>query len=720
MDGAGNVYLGDLGSFRLRKVDTSGTISTLAGNGTEGFSGDGGPAKNAALEFPAGVGGILADKAGNVFFAASTRIRKVAPDGVISTIAGTGRFAYGGDGGLATAAAFEIVGGMVFDAQNNLLAIDYQNSRVREILSGQVPVIGLSQKGLTFFAASGSAPVAQTFTIVNAALGTINYGVSASTSSGGNWLAVSPAQGTVAAGAPGAVETVTVDISKLTTGTYYGQITITAAGVPNSPQSVTVVLNVGAAGTVPLNLSLTPGGLIFTTSIGKPAPAAQSLTLSTLSSQTFNYTIATSFSGSVTWFALATRTGTVTAGKPVTIAIQPITAGLAAGVYTATLTVTSDRAPTRQVSLHLIVSAGSSSAAPEGGSGTRAAGCAPTRLVPILTSLAAGFNVTASWPIPLDVLVADDCGNPVTSGSVVASFSTGDAPLALRSLQNGSWGATWQSRIVSTQAQITIEASEGTPPIKGTTQISGGLGANQDPPPDVATGGVLNAASYTLNSPIAPGSLVSIFGTHLATQLAQATALPLPIDLNGTEVIAAGRNLPLVFVSENQINAMIPYDLPVNATHPLVVTRGGSISLPEPVSIFAEHGGVFTRDNSGTGAGIVVGVFSDGSQALVDATHPVKAGDVLVIYATGLGDVDPRVIAGAPAPVSPLSTTIDSVTATIGGVPASVIFAGLTPGFTGLYQVNAVVPAGVTPGSSVALVLTQGANPSPPVNLVVR
>jgi uncharacterized protein (TIGR03437 family) len=85
-----------------------------------------------------------------------------------------------------------------------------------------------------------------------------------------------------------------------------------------------------------------------------------------------------------------------------------------------------------------------------------------------------------------------------------------------------------------------------------------------------------------------------------------------------------------------------------------------------------------------------------------------------------LGDVDPRQIAGQQAPFTPLSQTLDSVKVTIGGLDAPVFFAGLTPGFTGLYQVNAYVPAGVAHGEDVPLVITQAGRSSPPVSLSIK
>jgi len=129
---------------------------------------------------------------------------------------------------------------------------------------------------------------------------------------------------------------------------------------------------------------------------------------------------------------------------------------------------------------------------------------------------------------------------------------------------------------------------------------------------------------------------------------------------------------------------------------------------------------VFTKDLSGKGAAIVVKVAADGTQAIVSPSTPATAYDAIIIYCDGLGDVNPQAVAGSAAPVSPLSQTLDAVTVTIGGVVAPVFFAGLTPGFTGLYQVNAYVPTGVTPGDNVPLAITQAGRSGPAVTIAVR
>ena len=137
-------------------------------------------------------------------------------------------------------------------------------------------------------------------------------------------------------------------------------------------------------------------------------------------------------------------------------------------------------------------------------------------------------------------------------------------------------------------------------------------------PPSVAAGGVLNTASYSLQTPVAPGTLVSIFGVNLTApgQVYQASGYPLPTQLGGTTVTIGGELVPLDVVTADQINAILPFDLPVNTALPLVVTYNNEISAPQPVSIIASEPGIFTTAQNGLGLGIVVIVHPDGTQVV--------------------------------------------------------------------------------------------------------
>jgi uncharacterized protein (TIGR03437 family) len=135
IDTAGNIYIADTGDHLIRRVDTSGIITTIAGtNGSPGFSGDGGPAKSAKLHSPSGV---AVDAAGNVYIAdtSNNRIRKVDTSGNIATFAGsTNTFNSGvGDGGLATACNLYLPKGVAVDASGNVYIADFGNNRVRKV-----------------------------------------------------------------------------------------------------------------------------------------------------------------------------------------------------------------------------------------------------------------------------------------------------------------------------------------------------------------------------------------------------------------------------------------------------------------------------------------------------------------------------------------------------------------------------------------------------------
>jgi len=139
------------------------------------------------------------------------------------------------------------------------------------------------------------------------------------------------------------------------------------------------------------------------------------------------------------------------------------------------------------------------------------------------------------------------------------------------------------------------------------------------------------------------------------------------------------------------------------------------LAVPETITLAAVAPGIFTTNQQGTGQGAIL----DARGRVVDATSPAAAGEVVQVFCTGLGLTNPRVTTGQPATGS-LSTTALPVTATVGGRPATVQFAGLAPGFVGLYQVNVQVPTGVAPGSAAPLVLLENAVPSNSVTLAVR
>ncbi len=228
--------------------------------------------------------------------------------------------------------------------------------------------------------------------------------------------------------------------------------------------------------------------------------------------------------------------------------------------------------------------------------------------------------------------------------------------------------------------------------------------------PAVSAGGIINGASFATNQGVAIGSTVSIFGTDLAAGITQNDTVPLSMSL-ADDVTVTVNNIPagLYFVSPGQINAQIPWNtLPegvLSGTAQLIVTRNGVPSAPQTVNIVPAAPGIFYLPDNG---GWAIAFNTDGAVAApvnsipgINA-HPAKAGDVLAILATGMGQVDSP-IANAAASGDKIRNTLIVPMVLVNGVSASVQFHGLSPQFPGLNQINFEVPSG--PSGTVPLQL---------------
>ena len=760
LDAAGNLYIASY--YRASKVTPSGGVSVIAGSNTDGFWGDGGPATAAGLD---GVIAVAVDSQGNIYIADwdNDRIRRVegtapfaaapvsllftsalnvaasqqsvtlsVPDGQsrafnISTTAAWLAVTPSG-GSISSPISVTVTANPAGLSKGTYYArVNITNPATNETVfipvtltvSGTAQQLRLSQTGLAFGSLASTAPPAQSFRVLNAGTGTMTWNASVSTLAGGNgWLSLTPASGTTSAPQTAPAVTVSANPAGLAPGAYYALVTVTAPGVDNSPQSVAVVLNVLAADQPPGPVAA-PAGLIFTATPGGANPATQSIQLANLTAKAQTFTSSLSFPDVQKWFTLSTSSGSLTPGQILGITVQPVSAGVAAGVYRGTITWTfQPDGSTQKVSLLLVVGtpAASSGKAVEQ---HPAAGACPTQLLPVFRAPGSPFKTTAGWPMTIEVQVVDDCGQALTTGQVTATFSTGDPPVALLHLGQGVWTGTWAARQAAAQGvTITAKAASTAPQLAGTAQITGGVTANANQPA-IAPGGVVNAASFRAGAPAAVGSFVSIFGTKLSGELKLADALPLPAQMAGTTALVAGIPLPLHFTSDGQVNAIIPYGVADNTVQQLIIQRGTTVSVPEPLVIATSEPAVFTATGMGSGQGHVYVATVDGP-ILADASRPAKSGEALVIYATGLGPVQPAVAAGQAAPVEPLSQVTNQVTVTIAGAEAKFLFAGLAPYFAGLYQVNVLVPEGLKADTAAQLVIKVGGqSSSPPVTIAV-
>jgi uncharacterized protein (TIGR03437 family) len=581
----------------------------------------------------------------------------------------------------------------------------------------------IPQSGLTFYAvASGGAPPPQFLSILNTGRGQMPFTTRVSTVSGGNWLSAFPGSGTSDA-ASTVVPTVRIDVdpSSLQTGIYYGTVQVLAPTAVNNPQFVSVILNVLPPGSN-IGPIVQPTGLIFTAAEGSD-PNSQTVLVQNTSSTplTFHSGITTVNGGS--WLGSLPGDGTVTQAQPVRIVIQPETDGLAAGVYRGSVALSFSDGSVRVIAVVVVVIPGSnrsqtiSSAHPA--AARDANGCLPKALVPVFTLLSSGFNATAGFPGQVAVQVVDDCGTAMTTGDVITSFSNGDPPIRLTSLKDGNWVGTWTPQRVVSPITVTADSSIADRNLKGEVKLTGSLQAAGATP---IFGGaqVVNGASF--QPTLSPGSFVTLFGSQLALNTQQAPTVPLPTALGGSTIYVAGNQIPIYYASTGQVNAILPYGLAVNTTQQVLVSSGSSLSVPQGITVAAAAPGVFAEAAApGTvPQGIIQGIDANRNATLADPSNPVTVGQTIVIYCTGLGEVTPSITAGTQTPASPLSTTVNPVTVTIGGINAPVTFAGLTPLQTGLYQVNAVVPDGVAPGNQVQVVMTAAGQSSSPVTIAVH
>jgi sugar lactone lactonase YvrE len=304
IDSAGDVYVSDNGNNVVRRI-SSGKITTVAGNGQSGFSGDNGPATSASLANPQG---LTLDESGALYIADfdNNRIRRVSRNGVISTFAGTGAAVGSGNGRSPQLAGLSGPIDVAIDNSGNIYIATRTGARIRRVQPAPSSIV-VSQVGITFHAAVDGASVPlHKLRILNGGAGTISWTAKARTLLGGSWLKISPTEGTSSSTSTSSPVTVSVNPKGLAARTYYGQIRIVSPGVANSPRFVTVVLNVlSAAATA--GPSVDPAGLLFTGTLGGTNPSPQALTVSKLHGKALQFT--TSLSPAAPWLSVQPTKG---------------------------------------------------------------------------------------------------------------------------------------------------------------------------------------------------------------------------------------------------------------------------------------------------------------------------------------------------------------------------------------------------------------------------
>jgi trimeric autotransporter adhesin len=779
-DSAGNLYVADTGNQRIRKISTEGTISTVAGTGTQGYSNDGGPAVSADLNSPEGV---AADPSGNLYIAdtQNQRIREVTKDGTISTFAGTGFPGYSGDNGPAVQATMFLPTDVAADQSGNVYIADLGSSRIRMVSNGTITTIAGSDEGIT--PTPGQAAVSIRFNgPTGVAVDTAGdvYFAEGSIGSGsglgvGDYRVWEITQGVANSAAGNGLESYSGDGGPAATaqmnapagmvfdsaGNLYladsgnnrvrrispsGVIaTVAGTGVAgfsgdfgpalsaelNDPTAVALDssgnLYIADAGNNRVRLVYTNGSIVTLAGNGNAsfegdgglainaslhAPMGVALDSSnnvfiadTLSLRIREVTAADSMIHTVAGNGVAGFSGD---GGPATSAAlnspSSVAVDAAGNVYFADQlnwrvreistagiinTVAGSQGPQITPSgglTAILIPAGSG----DGGPATQATLVAPQG---VLVDSAGNLYIADSGENRVRIVTSNGIINTI-AGDGTCCYS-GDGGLGSVAQLNVPWGMAMDT---AGNLYVTDSANNA---IRQLMPAGSGAFLLR----------IVNGASEQSGG-IAPGEIVAVYGAGLGP--AQGLAYPaatsgqVPLQLGGTQVLFNGTPGPVLYTSAGQVSAVVPYE--VSGTNvQLTVTYQGQTTSALTVPLVSVAPAIFSADASGTGQARAI----NANGMPNSSANPAPVGSTITFYATGQGQTSPPGVDGAlgesnpPQPVLPVGVTI-------GGMTASVQSAsGVVGQVAGLMMVTAQIPGGVAPGNTVPIQLQVGGQTSP-------
>jgi len=728
LDSSGNLYVADMALHRVLKFAPDGSYTVVAGTGVADYSGDGGPADSAALNGPQGV---AVDSSGTLYIADTfnNRVRQVALDGTITTVAGTGLSSYSKDGTAAAQAGLFLPTGVAVDAAGNLFIADYGNGLIRQVsrglirtvagsLDGAPPVEGQEATSAEFNGPTGLA-VDSAGTIYFAE-GSIGTGTGLADGDFRIWMVAT--DGTLHTAAGNGINSYSGDggagtLAQLDTP---GGVALDSKGnlyIADSHNhrvrkispggAITTVAGTGVAG------FSGDGGPSTNAQLNHPTGVAVD--------SAGDLYIADSGNNRVRWVSVDGNMFTIAGngnaaffgdGGPATAAAlhnpRSVAVDSAFNVYVADTLDYRVRKFTIAGTIATVAGNGLQGSAGDGGLGTNAQLNLP---VGVTVDDAGALYIVDQGAANLRRLSPQD--NVISTVPVGGGHLTAPAAVAVDSSGNLYISDSLQNRIFMLAGGTLVPiagngaccySGDGGP--AGTAQVNAPWGVAVDPAGIVYFADSGNNAIRTLQpgttapaitaiangasnaaGPIAPGEIVVIFGSGLGpAQLVTSSS--------GVSVTFNGIPGQILYASAGQVSAVVPPGLSgVSAqvsVHYLLLD-----SAPVTVTLAPASPAIFTSNATGTGQAVAVN--QDGS--LNDAGHPASIGSTITLYATGMGIL--------PGP---------AVTVTVGGQTASGVQQGGGP--PGVIEVSAQIPGSVQPGSAVPITI-QIANLTSPAGVTI-
>ncbi len=781
MDRAGNLFIADSGNHRIRRVSTDGIISTVAGSGACCFSGDGGPAVSAAMDYPFG---LTVDEAGNLFVAdlRGNRVRRISPAGIITTVAGTGSDGFSGDGGSATNAQLWAPAATVVDGNGNLYIADYNNSRIRKVsvegvITTELMIRALSlardEAGNLFIADWGSGCVRKLSNggNITTVAGNSTY-CSGSSGAPATTIAVLPA-GIAVDTAGDIFISDGLGVQRLRKVTRDGNITTVAGngmwccfsgdGGPapsaqlNNPAGVALdeAGNLYLADAFSTKVrKVSPDGQITTVSHGCAPPDDHDAPCGIAADRRGNLYV--SDENGVRKIS-PDGTSTKVSGTP----SYGIAVDDADNLFIADQSSCRIRRFSASEEMTTIAGNGSCGYAGDGGQATAARLSFPTAIsvdpagilyfadqdsmVRIrrvgsdgtITTVAGGGRddlidgqlATSGKLHEVIGLAADGAGNlyfqefsafyptfleiprrvrRISPEGVVTTIAgtgdpgyAGDGGPAIRALLNPRAEERGNNLAVDSMGNLYV-ADTGNHAIRVLHPAK----------ESVVIGSVVDAASQE-PAVVSPGKIVVLYGVGAGpTELVQAQPDNgrFGTHLNGTQVSFNGIAAPILYTSATQVAVVVPYSITATAAQ-VTVTYQGRTSPPFTVPVAMSSPSLFTLNQTGAGQALAINAV-DGS--VNTAANPVRIGEYISLYATGEAQTIPPGVDGKLG-TSDLTRPVLPVSATVGGLSGAIQYAGGVHGqVAGLMQVNVRIPSGIQPGGYVPVVLRVGDRTSSP------